>query len=75
MNEELDALDARISHLAALARRLHAENATLRTQLEAAKADGAQLREKMAEARGRVESALARLPGAPQEAALEPDAS
>lgn len=75
MNQELDALDARISRLADLARRLHTENAALRAQLQSAQADSAQLREKMAEARGRVESALARLPGAAEEAALEPDAS
>ncbi len=65
MDEELDALDARIARLAAAAKSLSEENAVLRAQLAAARAEGARLRERMDEARERVVSVLARLPAMP----------
>ena len=62
MDDELDALAHRIARITALAQQLSDENRALRERLEAAQQDNAMLQQRMAEARGRVESALARLP-------------
>lgn len=62
MNDELDALAQRIARVTAIAQQLSDENRVLRERLEAAQRDNALLQQRMAEARGRVESALARLP-------------
>ena len=68
MNDELDALAERIARITALAQRLSDENRALAARAEALQQDNALLQRRMAEARGRVESALARLP----ELAVEP---
>ena len=62
MNEELDALGERIARLTSIAQRLADENRSLRAHVEFLQQDNTQLHRRMAEARGRVESALARLP-------------
>lgn len=62
MNDELDALGERIARLTAITQRLADENRTLRARVDALQQDNTQMQRRMAEARGRVESALARLP-------------
>lgn len=62
MNDELDALAERIARLAGLAQRLADENCALRQRVDLLQQDNTQMQRRMAEARGRVESALARLP-------------
>lgn len=69
MNDELDALAERIARITALAQRLSEDNRALAARAEALQQDNALLQRRMAEARGRVESALARLP----ELAVEPN--
>ncbi len=62
MDQEVDQLGERVERMLALVRRLADENANLRDQLEASRSANQQLQQRIAEARARVESALARLP-------------
>jgi uncharacterized protein (TIGR02449 family) len=64
MEQELDQLGERLDHLVQVARRLAEENANLRDQLTASRDANQALQQRIAEARARVESALARLPQA-----------
>jgi len=62
MNQEVDQLGERIDRMLQVVRRLADENANLRDQLAASRNANEQLQQRIAEARARVESALARLP-------------
>ena len=62
MENELRALEERVGQLAAVARRLRAENAELRQALLAAQNDSRILREKVETATARVQRLLERLP-------------
>ncbi|MEK9721594.1 MAG: hypothetical protein VW339_10655 [Quisquiliibacterium sp.] len=67
MDDELELLLDRTERLLAITRRLSADNAALREQLEEARDAHQTLQTRMDEARSRVENALARLP-------IDPDA-
>jgi uncharacterized protein (TIGR02449 family) len=62
MNQELQDLGERVDRMLSLSRRLADENAMLREQLAAARSANEQLRQRVGEARARVEAALSRLP-------------
>src|SRR5690606_2303924 len=62
MDQDVDQLGERVERMLELVRRLADENANLRDQLEASRSANQQLQQRIAEARARVESALARLP-------------
>ena len=62
MENELRALEERVGQLAAVARRLRAENAELRQALLAAQNESRILREKVEAATARVQRLLERLP-------------
>jgi hypothetical protein len=62
MENELRALEERVGQLAAVARRLRAENAELRQALLAAQNESRILREKVDTAAARVQRLLERLP-------------
>ena len=62
MDQEVEQLGERIERMLQLVRRLADENANLRDQLQASHGVNEQLQQRIAEARARVESALARLP-------------
>lgn len=62
MNQELDQLFERTDRLLEVVRRLAQENSQLRAQLIDANSAQAALRQRMTEARERVEVALSRLP-------------
>jgi hypothetical protein len=62
MENELRALEERVGQLAAVARRLRAENAELRQALLAAQNESRILREKVDTATARVQRLLERLP-------------
>ena len=62
MDQEVDQLGERIDRMLQVVRRLADENANLRDQLAASRGVNQQLQQRIAEARARVESALARLP-------------
>ena len=62
MDQEVEQLGERIERMLQLVRRLADENANLRDQLQASRGVSEQLQQRIAEARARVESALARLP-------------
>lgn len=62
MDKELQVLGDRVSRLVEIARRLAEENRTLKGRLGDAVSARADLEQRVAEARARVESALARLP-------------
>lgn len=64
MDQELQELGERIERMLSLSRRLADENAALRDRLSAATAANEQLQLRIADARVRVEAALARLPAA-----------
>ncbi|MEO6270170.1 MAG: hypothetical protein ABIP08_07700 [Lautropia sp.] len=62
MDKELQVLGDRVSRLVEIARRLAEENRTLKGRLGDAVSARTDLEQRVAEARARVESALARLP-------------
>ena len=62
MDHEVDQLGERVERILQVVRRLADENANLRDQLAASRSVNEQLQQRIAEARARVESALARLP-------------
>ncbi|MFA7665072.1 MAG: DUF904 domain-containing protein [Burkholderiaceae bacterium] len=62
MDQELQELGERVERILSLSRRLADENAALRGRLATATAANEQLQQRIAEARARVEAALARLP-------------
>lgn len=62
MEAELSALDERIRQLIALAERLRADNIDLRQQLAAVQGENRQLRDKVSNARERLEGLLTRIP-------------
>ena len=62
MDEEIQVLGDRVSRLVEISRRLAEENRTLKGRLDDAVAAREALEQRVAEARARVESALARLP-------------
>lgn len=62
MDKEIQVLGERVSRLVEISRRLAEENQTLKGRLGDAVAARADLEQRVAEARARVESALARLP-------------
>ena len=63
--QEVEQLGERIEQILATVRRLADENVSLREQLAASRDDNEQLQRRIAEARERVQAALARLPAAP----------
>ena len=62
MDMELEAREAKIEEVAALVRRLQAENEVLRNQMAAAEAERLQLRQTMTAARERLEGLMDKLP-------------
>jgi uncharacterized protein (TIGR02449 family) len=62
MDKEIQVLGERVSRLVEISRRLAEENRTLKGRLGDAVAAREDLEQRVAEARSRVESALARLP-------------
>ena len=62
MDNDIQVLGERVSRLVEISRRLAEENRTLKGRLGDAVAARADLEQRVAEARARVESALARLP-------------
>ena len=62
MQNELDALDARIEQVIALVHQLRAENEVLKNQIAAAEAERLHLRQTMNAARDRLEGLMERLP-------------
>ncbi len=62
MDNEIQVLGERVSRLVEISRRLADENRTLKGRLGDAVAARADLEQRVAQARARVESALARLP-------------
>ena len=62
MNEDLKALELKVSKLIALCNELRIENAQLRVNLDSIEADTAQLKSNMAKASERIESLLGSLP-------------
>lgn len=62
MDQELQELGERIERMLSLSRRLADENIALRNQLATATVANEQLQQRIADARARVEAALARLP-------------
>lgn len=62
MDQELQELGERIERMLSLSRRLADENIALRDQLATATVANEQLQQRIADARARVEAALARLP-------------
>jgi uncharacterized protein (TIGR02449 family) len=62
MDKEIQVLGERVSRLVEISRKLADENRTLKGRLGDAVAARADLEQRVAEARARVESALARLP-------------
>lgn len=62
MDQEVDQLGESIDRVLQVVRRLADENASLRDELAASRSVNEQLQQRIAEARARVESALARLP-------------
>ena len=62
MDKEIQVLGERVSRLVEISRRLAEENRTLKGRLGDAVAARADLEQRVAEARARVESALARVP-------------
>lgn len=62
MDKEIQVLGERVSRLVEISRKLADENRTLKGRLGDAVAARAELEQRVAEARARVESALARLP-------------
>ena len=62
MDQELQELGERVERMLSLSRRLADENASLRNQLATATVANEQLQQRIADARARVEAALARLP-------------
>jgi uncharacterized protein (TIGR02449 family) len=62
MDQELQELGERIERMLSLSRRLADENIALRHQLATATVANEQLQQRIADARARVEAALARLP-------------
>jgi len=62
MDNDLQVLGERVSRLVEISRRLAEENRTLKGRLGVAVAARTDLEQRVAEARARVESALARLP-------------
>ncbi|MEZ5652195.1 MAG: DUF904 domain-containing protein [Burkholderiaceae bacterium] len=62
MKEDIDALGVRIERLLGIMKRLTDENARLQAQLSESERTNEQMRERMDDARSRVEAALARLP-------------
>jgi len=62
MDQEVDQLGERIDRILQVVHRLADENARLRDQLAASRSVNEQLQQRIAEARARVESVLARLP-------------
>ncbi|MEY4862969.1 MAG: hypothetical protein RLZ51_1064 [Pseudomonadota bacterium] len=62
MDQDLSELEARISQLLTVVRRLSEHNQTLRAELEQATAMHSQLKARMGEARTRVQAVLDRLP-------------
>jgi predicted nucleic acid-binding Zn-ribbon protein len=62
MDQEIQGLGEQIERLLAITRRLGDENAQLKAQLTAAQSVNENMKQKMFEARARVESALSRLP-------------
>lgn len=72
-SQEIERLGERVEQILVTVRRLADENASLREQLTASRDANEQLRQRIAEARERVQAALARLP-APAQAAVEAEA-
>lgn len=68
MDEEIDTLAERVDRLVTLSRRIADDNQRLRALLDESRAAEQVLRERMDEARARVEAALSRLPVAPDAA-------
>lgn len=64
MEAELDSLDEKLSQLVQLCHRLQTDNHELRQQLASAQSSNKRLTEKIENARTRLETLLARLPGA-----------
>lgn len=64
MIEEVSQLAGRVERLLELVRQLGDENVRLKHELESARAGEGVLRERIEQARSRVETALARLPAA-----------
>ena len=62
MNEDIDALSVRIDRLLSLMKKLSDDNVRLRAEVEKSSATRARLEQSIAQARTRVEAALARLP-------------
>ncbi len=62
MLEELDSLEAKVAQLVVRYQAVHEENLRLRQQVLAMESANKQLRDRLAEARGRVESLYNRLP-------------
>lgn len=62
MDKDIQVLGERVSRLVEISRRLAEENRALKARLGDAVAGRADLEQRIAEARARVESALARLP-------------
>ncbi len=62
MDKDIQVLGERVSRLVEISRRLAEENRALKARLGDAVAGRADLEQRVAEARARVESALARLP-------------
>ena len=65
MKEDIDALGVRIERLLGIMKRLSDENVRLQAELTASERANESMRQRMDEARARVESALARLPVGP----------
>ncbi len=61
-SQEVEALGERVEQILATVRRLADENGSLREQLAASRDDNEHLQRRIAEARERVQAALARLP-------------
>jgi chromosome segregation ATPase len=62
MDQEIQGLGEQIERLLAITRKLGDENSQLKAQLTAAQSTNDGMKQRMADARARVESALSRLP-------------
>jgi uncharacterized protein (TIGR02449 family) len=62
MNEDIDALEAKIEQVIALVHQLRAENEVLKNQMAAAEAERLHLRQTMTAAREKLEGLMDKLP-------------
>jgi cell division protein ZapB len=62
MDQEIQGLGEQIERLLAMTRKLGEENSHLKAQLTAVQSNNDTMKQRMSEARARVESALSRLP-------------